>query len=612
MDVGQHLGWQAGKQAGRQLGKANGAAGPCTGAKKREGCGGYRAAAHMVSEACFARKRLVCCVRRAVCGVRRAVALAGDVGRSGGASRDGGGRGWAAEASWFVHGRRQPLPPRRAARMSTSYNLEPTPTAKVLLHTTAGALELELFAKQTPVTSRNFLQLCLDGYYDHTVFHRLVPGFILQGGDPTGTGQGGESSYDGEPFADEVHSRLKYTRRGLLGMANTGKKDDNGSQFFFTLAATPELQERNTMFGRVAGDTIYNLMKMAEAELREGSDDQPMYPTKITAAEIIVNPFEDMVPRPRVAARTASDEKKAKKPKRKAGKNVLSFGDDDGAEPAPVAKKAKYNAKLVSASDAAPTAAAPATSMPIRKPARKSPLPSPSPQPAPKAVPTPRPREKTQAVPEPPRELSPESEKRAKLDRVNAQIAELKASMKRTTGAQAAEPAKKKSLLEAMVPSSTTRGRKRGTGVMGTAQEQATLDVLSKFKSKLETADPAAVPRPTTPELTVDTSPGNGHVDSGKPADEEEAACDLHFIVGCQSCTAWDNQEGEESDDDAGWMAHSLSFAKDRLGKNLEWKRKNEEELLVIDPLEEAKRHKADAKGKREWDDPKGKKKIKS
>ena len=130
--------------------------------------------------------------------------------------------------------------------MSATYNLEPNPTAKVLLHTTRGDLEIELFAKQTPITSRNFLQLCLDGYYDNTVFHRLVKGFIIQGGDPTGTGQGGESSYDGEPFADEFHSRLKYTRRGLLGMANTGKKDDNGSQFFFTLAATPELQEKNT------------------------------------------------------------------------------------------------------------------------------------------------------------------------------------------------------------------------------------------------------------------------------------------------------------------------------------------------------------------------------
>ncbi|KAF2824003.1 cyclophilin-like protein [Ophiobolus disseminans] len=499
--------------------------------------------------------------------------------------------------------------------MSATYNLEPNPTAKVLIHTTTGDLELELFAKQTPVTSRNFLQLCLDGYYDNTVFHRLVKGFILQGGDPTGTGQGGESSYDGEPFADEFHSRLKYARRGLLGMANTGKKDDNGSQFFFTLAATPELQERNTMFGRVAGDTIYNLMKMAEAEIREGSDDQPMYPTKITSTEIIINPFEDMVQRARVAQRTEPEARQAKKPKRKAGKNVLSFGDDEGvADPAPVAKKAKYNTKLVSGDQAPTKAPEQERAIPIRKPTRKSPSPSSPPKLAKKATPKSPPREKARTPP--PRELSPESEKRSKLDRVNAQIAELKASMKRNTGAQNTEPAKKKSLLESMVPTSTTRGRKRGTGVTGTAQEQATLDVLSKFKSKLEKADPAAAPRMHSPDLPEKTANGDGDANGSKPVEEEEAeeasACDLHFIVGCQSCTAWDKQEGEESDDDTGWMAHSLSFAKDRLGKDLEWKRKNEEELLVIDPLEEAKRHKADAKGKREWDDPKGKKKLKS
>jgi peptidyl-prolyl cis-trans isomerase SDCCAG10 len=498
--------------------------------------------------------------------------------------------------------------------MSSTYNLEPNPTAKVLLHTTTGDLELELFAKQTPVTSRNFLQLCLDGYYDDTVFHRLVRGFIIQGGDPTGTGQGGESSYDGEPFADEFHSRLKYTRRGLLGMANTGKKDDNGSQFFFTLAATPELQEKNTMFGRVVGETIYNLMKMAEAEIRDGSEDQPMYPTRVTSTEIIINPFEDMVKRVRVAERTAPDEKKARKPKRKAGKNVLSFGDDEGLESAPVAKKAKYNTKLVSADESAPKATAPAPDrpIPIRKHARKSASRSPSPKPAKAPVSKPPAPEKQQAPPPPARELSPESEKRAKLDRVNAQIAELKASMKRSTGAQSTEPTKKKSLLESMVPTSTTRGRKRGTGVTGTAQEQATLDILSKFKSKLETADPAAAARGKSPSAPAEISTSNGETNGRGPADVEEAACDLHFIVACQSCTAWDKQEEDESDDDAGWMAHSLSFAKDRLGKNLEWKRKNEEELLVIDPLEEAKRHKADAKGKREWDDTKGKKKLKS
>ncbi|KAH9872871.1 hypothetical protein J1614_005265 [Plenodomus biglobosus] len=496
--------------------------------------------------------------------------------------------------------------------MSSTYNLEPNPTAKVVLHTTLGDLELELFAKQTPVTSRNFLQLCLDGYYDNTVFHRLVRGFILQGGDPTGTGQGGESSYDGTPFADEFHSRLKYTRRGLLGMANTGTKDDNGSQFFFTLAPTPELQDRNTLFGRIAGDTIYNLMKMAEGEIREGSEDQPLYPTKITGAEIIINPFEDMVKRARVEARTAPEAPKAKKPKRKAGKNVLSFGDDaDDAMAAPVAKKAKFNAKLVT-DDGQKPASKPSKQtreMPIRKPTQKSPSRSVSPKPIPKAAPPQPPKEKARSPP--PRELSPESEKRAKLERVNAQIAELKASMKRNTaGTDHAAPVKKKSLLESMVPVSTTRGRKRGAGTDAT-QEQATLDMLSKFRSKLEAAEPVAPVKSKSPKIeSLPTDNGNGASDGATADGDEQVACDLHFIVGCQSCKAWDRQDEEESDDDVGWMAHSLSFAKDRLGKDLEWKRKNEEDLVVIDPREEAKRHKAQVKGKREWDDAKGKRKI--
>lgn len=504
--------------------------------------------------------------------------------------------------------------------MSSTYNLEPNPTAKVVLHTTTGDLELELFAKQTPTTSRNFLQLCLDGYYDNTIFHRLVKGFILQGGDPTGTGQGGESSYDGEPFADEYNSRLKFNRRGLLGMANTGKKDDNGSQFFLTLANTPELQGQNTMFGRIVGDTIYNLMKMAEAEIAESSDDRPMYPTKITSTEIIINPFEDMVKRVRIAERSEPEVKKAKKPKRKAGKTLLSFGAEEGedAEAAPVTKKAKYNTKLVSAGEQAPAtlkdtpmpkAPQHEKAIPIRKPARKSPSRSPSPKLAQKSA-LRSPLRKT-SPPPPARELSPETEKQSKLDRVNAQIAELKESMKRNTATQRAEPTKKKSLLESMVPATTTRGRKRGAGASNNKSEQVALDMLSKFKSKLETAAPIA-PKTKSPEIAESNEDGSpeAHGDKQRP-DEEEVPCDLHFIVGCQSCTAWDRQDQDESDDDTGWMSHSLSFAKDRLGKDLEWKHKNEEELVVIDPLEKAKELKAERRGKRDWDNGKGKKTMK-
>ncbi|KAF2272276.1 cyclophilin-like protein [Westerdykella ornata] len=496
--------------------------------------------------------------------------------------------------------------------MSTIYNLEPNPTAKVLLQTTAGDLELELFAKQTPKASRNFLQLCLDGYYDNTIFHRLVKGFIIQGGDPTGTGQGGESSYDGEPFEDEFHSRLKFNRRGLLGMANTGKPNDNGSQFFFTLGSTPELNGKNTMFGRVAGDTIYNLMKMAEAEIAKGSEERPLYPTKITGAEIIINPFQDMVKRVRIAERTVPELKKVKKPKRKADKALLSFGVDEAEEgaPPPVAKKVKYNAALVSAEgehpskvSTKPSASVPAEkTIPIRKPARPSPPAAQSPERKADASVTERPEPASQT----PREPSPQQ---TKLDRINAQIAAVKASMKRTTPAQTAETTKKKSLLESMVPPGTMRGRKRGAGANDAASEKSALDILSQFKSKLEAAAPSLNSKsPDVPTDMAVRDASNGEVNSARPiTDEEEVPCDLHFIVGCQSCTAWDKEDHAESDDDAGWMSHSLSFAKDRLGKDLEWKRKNEEELLVIDPRERAQEIKTEGRAKRDWDDGKDK-----
>ncbi|KAL6447922.1 hypothetical protein ACFW04_000176 [Cataglyphis niger] len=151
--------------------------------------------------------------------------------------------------------------------MSNIYIQEPPTTGKVLMKTTVGDIDLELWTKEAPKACRNFIQLCMEGYYNNTIFHRVIKGFIAQGGDPTGTGEGGESIY-GHPFKDEFHTRLRFCRRGLVAMANAGK-DDNGSQFFFTLGSTPELQNKHTIFGKVTGETIYNMLKLEDALVDE-------------------------------------------------------------------------------------------------------------------------------------------------------------------------------------------------------------------------------------------------------------------------------------------------------------------------------------------------------
>lgn len=149
----------------------------------------------------------------------------------------------------------------------------------------------------------------MEGYYNNTIFHRVVKGFIVQGGDPNGDGTGGESIY-GQPFKDEFHSRLRYARRGLVGMANSDK-DDNGSQFFFTMAPTPELQNKNTLFAKVTGDTVFNMLKLEEGLVDH--NERPMYPHKILKAEILNNPFDDIVPRQ--LNKEIKKEKKKKKEK---------------------------------------------------------------------------------------------------------------------------------------------------------------------------------------------------------------------------------------------------------------------------------------------------------
>ncbi|RNA39462.1 peptidyl-prolyl cis-trans isomerase CWC27 -like protein [Brachionus plicatilis] len=206
--------------------------------------------------------------------------------------------------------------------MSNIYIQEPPTDGKVVLKTTIGDIEIELWSKEAPKACRNFVQLCMEGYYDKTIFHRVVKDFIAQGGDPTGTGHGGESIY-GEPFKDEVHSRLRFNRRGLVAMANS-QKNDNGSQFFFTLGPCYELQGKHTIFGKVGGQTIYNMIRLNESEC---DDEQPLRPEKIISTKVVYNPFDDIVPRNRIAEPVqAVEEKSGKKGVKNFG--LLSFGEE--------------------------------------------------------------------------------------------------------------------------------------------------------------------------------------------------------------------------------------------------------------------------------------------
>lgn len=174
------------------------------------------------------------------------------------------------------------------------------------------------------------MQLCLEGYYDNTIFHRIIKSFLIQGGDPTGTGKGGESIYGGE-FPDEFHSRLRFKHRGLVACAGSSSPNTNGSQFFITLDRCDWLDKKHTIFGKVTGDSIYNLLRIGELETDK--EDRPVEsPPKILSVEVLWNPFEDIVPRgaPLKSLPSSKAEKDKNDIKQKATKklNLLSFGEE--------------------------------------------------------------------------------------------------------------------------------------------------------------------------------------------------------------------------------------------------------------------------------------------
>jgi cyclophilin family peptidyl-prolyl cis-trans isomerase len=145
------------------------------------------------------------------------------------------------------------------------------------LHTSEGPIELELHSEDAPKTVENFVKLSRDGFYEGVIFHRVIPDFMIQGGDPTGTGTGGP----GYEFEDEFNQHP--VERGALAMANAGP-NTNGSQFFIvTVEAAPWLDGKHTVFGRVtSGMEVVDRISQAE----RGANDRPREPVTIERVEL--------------------------------------------------------------------------------------------------------------------------------------------------------------------------------------------------------------------------------------------------------------------------------------------------------------------------------------
>ena len=126
--------------------------------------------------------------------------------------------------------------------------IDPEKSYTATFKTEKGDIVIQLFADKVPNTVNNFVFLAREGFYDNTTFHRVIPDFMAQGGDPTGTGTGGP----GYRFADEFHPSLRHNKPGILSMANAGP-NTNGSQFFITHGPTPHLDNRHAVFGQVTG-----------------------------------------------------------------------------------------------------------------------------------------------------------------------------------------------------------------------------------------------------------------------------------------------------------------------------------------------------------------------
>ncbi|KAF9965130.1 Peptidyl-prolyl isomerase cwc27 [Mortierella alpina] len=521
--------------------------------------------------------------------------------------------------------------------MSNIYLLEPHTNGKVILHTSYGDISIELWSKEAPKACRNFVQLCMEGYYNDTIFHRIVAGFIIQGGDPEGTGLGGESSFEGgKPFPDEFHSRLRFVRRGLVAMANSGAPNDNKSQFFITLDATMELQNKHTIFGKIAGDTIFNVLKIGGLEV--DANERPLYPPKVINCTIVVNPFEDIVPRISRQEREAAllkelEAQKKPEKQKKLKKNValLSFADDapdltmdeENQDEAGGAKEKKK--KMLSSHDlleddptlsretdhsllsderpskrkvAEETDATTSGAREVRSESAHSSR-------EPRQQDDDDDQESVNAFNDRMRDQVRERQKKARLAKEEASSStntETTSAAPSTIISTTATPLSDGERLEreqyrtrAESNSTDKRSKKSSKSGVNPDKERELLEKLSAFEAKVFSSAKEPEPNPA-------------------PKKNDAPPCQIHGIPSCESCqdttaskrkkttrtgNGQDNEndengdevlEDDDSDNDIGWMQHKLVFEKDLKGKDvsLSSKRDDVNDYIVIDPLNKA------------------------
>lgn len=163
-------------------------------------------------------------------------------------------------------------------------------TAVATIHTNHGDIVINLFGDQAPKTVKNFVDLAEKGFYDGVIFHRIIDNFMIQGGDPTGTGTGGP----GYNFDDEIHPELTFNRKYLLAMANAGKRPDmtgrlagtNGSQFFITTSTPEYLNGKHTIFGEVADEASQSVVD-AISGVKTGAMDRPVEDVVMSGVDIV-------------------------------------------------------------------------------------------------------------------------------------------------------------------------------------------------------------------------------------------------------------------------------------------------------------------------------------